>query len=234
MKIPLSRCKQLENECGPAALKSVLDYYNINVQLDDLTTEVSGQSPIKWRNWFYAMGSAALQRGLKAKVITLTTTIFDPTWYRLDKPQLLQKLKAELKVVQERLNTFKARDPYYFWHIPSYELAEIKAAISFIEHGGTIIFEPISKEKIFSYLRRRIPLLCGINPVLLHKIRRLPNDVSGSAWGHIVTVSGYTRDKFWITDPSDWYAKKQIYQVDQDRLIESILRNDQQLLAVYQ
>ncbi len=221
-KIKLKRIVQPHMECGPAALKIVMDYlgrdnYNLRKIINDTRSEQ------KYVDWEFKLGTAAVARGFNATIFTLSTHFFDPAWYKLSKPALIRRLKKRLAFVT-RYNARDVRDGYIFWCYKQ----STKAIIDFLTKGGNIVFKPITKELISSYISRGIPVICPVNGSIFYGKRRVYrkkyDDIRGVAFGHFVTVIGHKKDRFIVMDNERMSNKtKGIIEVDQDMLINSIL-----------
>ena len=234
MKILLNvpRYKQPPMECGPTCLKEVFDFYNYKI---DLKTIIKGtKSEKKYIDWDYKLGLFALKCGFKVDVYTLTTDIFDPTWYNFKKDVLLKQLKKRLNFVSKN-NKKDVKDGYiWWWYKPALE-----SIIKFIKAGGNIKFVPISKNLIIKLLKKGIPIIAPLNSTLIYKIRRVYrnnfDDIKGEYVGHFIVISGYDsrKDKFILVD-SDRMADKRkgIIKVDADLLINSIIMHTGDLIVV--
>lgn len=221
MKLDISRIKQAEEECGPAALAQVLEYYGTKVPLEKITKAISADSD-KWRDWIFRMGIFAMQQGFKTETITLSTDVFDPTWFDLSKEEIIAKLEEEQKFYEK--NPEKA--------LPWFD-QEMKSAIEYLKKDGKISFKPTTKELIKSYLDKKIPVIASLNYTILQKWSRYDEhkiNEYGSATGHVVVVAGYENNKFIVVDPNENVSET--YEVEEDLLIESILRRDQQILVI--
>ena len=231
--------KQPRQECGTTCLQMVLSYWGKHPPIEELKKECSIGSP-KWRDWEYRLGLAALKRAFKPTVITMQTFTFDPTWFNLSKTDLIKKLKLELEISKKMTRETNTENRYFFWHDPKLEIPEIESAIRYLEAGGEILFKPLSKDLIKNFLSKGAPIIAPHNPSIIHKIPRQDqtgsdwksDDIGGSHWGHIVVVAGYDSDRFFISDPSDWFVKSQKYWVEQDLFIEAVSQNDHQLLII--
>jgi len=229
--IKLRRVVQPYMECGPAALKMVMEYltgkhYNLNQIIKETKSEE------KYVDWDFKLGIAAIRRGFRVTIFTMSTDFFDPSWYKLSKSALIRKLKKRLKFILH-YNKRNIRDGYIWWW---YESSH-KAIISFLEHGGKIVFKPISKELIISYLSKRIPVICSVNGSIFYSKRRVYrgkyDDIRGEYFGHIVVVTGYKNGKFIITDTEKISNKTGgIIEIDADLLINCILTSTGNLIVL--
>jgi len=236
-KINLGIKEQKKDECAIECLSSVLNYLGEeNIDSEKLIKEV-GKLEWKWRNWDYEICSLALKKGYKATVITLSTQIFDPTWFNLKNNKLIAKLKKEKTEIKKLLNKKPKNKEFFASRKPNYELVEIDTIIKFLSKGGKIIFKTITKELIESYLKRNIPIFFPHNSTLLHKkirmLNKKGNDLTGHAWGHVSLIIGYSKNSFYIADPTTWNNKKHYYAKNKNLVIESILRNDQNIFLIY-
>jgi len=232
-KLDLRIEQQVESECAVECLYSVLRYYGISSSRKELVREASYKSK-KWRDWDYKICRSALKRGLKATVVTMSTEIFDPTWFKINIDKLIEKLEVELEKVKNKLKDSKKNINF---HSLSLKIEEISAAITFFKQGGKIEFEPLSIKKIESFIDKNIPVFAPHNSTLLQSKSRMlrfkKNDTSGHDWGHVFLIIGYDDNQFIVADPEKWNRGKHYYEVPKNLLIESILRRNQNIYVVY-
>ena len=231
VRISLPTIEQPESECGPAALWMVLRAYGLVISVDEIAAAAS--SPVKWRDWYYRLGTVALRKGFSATVQTLSTQILDPSWKRLSRAQLKRKLVLGRAFARKKASLPSAqqwRDPYLLVHPLAYELPEYDAALEFLAAGGAIAFEPLTTESIKQSLRRREPIIIGFNAPLLHGLPRSTgtrsDDLHGSDWEHVAVISGSNRRRLLIADTTRAYRRQDRYWIEADRLIEANLRQD--------
>lgn len=218
----------MPNECEPACLKQIMNYFKIRIGLDELVSKISTDN-FRWQNWDFNTARVAMSYGLTTTIYTTSTGIFDPTWFDLEKNELIGKLRKEIKFLKEGK----------YNGLPSY-LEDATAALRYLESGGKIKFECITKELLEDALLRRNPLIAPVNYTLLRNAPReryveskdkwIPDDIKGNSYGHVVVIDGFTNDSFAIVDP--WPKSKGKYLVNKSVLIDSILRNDANLIEV--
>jgi len=240
-KLNIKIKEQKDSECLPACVSAVFEFYKINLGVDGIIKKISIDSE-KLYDWEFKAGKLAIQKGLRAKIYSNVSLIFDPSWSALNRRSLIKKLKKELNYSKKREKVI-GREPNQKHYIyPNKEIAsrmtkEIKSAIKFLEIGGKIDFNPISKEKIQKYIDNNIPIIASINPTLLHRMKRVyndkPDDIRGITWGHVIVISGYDNKNFVISDPGgNFYKGSFEYKIDKDLLLEGILRYNGQLLIL--
>lgn len=226
--LDIERIKQVPNECEPTCLKQIADFYGIDVSLDELISRISTDR-FRWHNWDFNTARVARELGLESVVYTRSAGIFDPTWVGLSGDELAEKLREEV----DYLNTENYNG------LPS-NPEDAAAALRYVEGGGTIQFVPITSKLIRGVLDNRHPLLAGVNFNLMTGVSRekvLPDgswvkdDVKGNSYGHIVVLNGYDADNISVVDP--WPYSEASYFVNEDVLIDSILRNDANVIEVY-
>lgn len=234
-KINIIPIPQQDEECGPACLAAVLHYFKKPIAMEQIMASIPSDIP-KWRDWFYWLGTVAIQQGCAAKVITLSTQTFDVTWQGLSSKKLIKKLQSELRFIAKVLHTKK--EPYRFYfteHHPKVEREEIRAAIRFLQQGGTIRIQPTTQDLLERALERSNPIIVSVDAAILYRTARgIPksDDVRGTTWGHVVVVNGFDKKNFFIVDPATWYQKTQCFRVPKAYVIESILRRDQNILII--
>ncbi|MEF3691750.1 MAG: C39 family peptidase [Candidatus Moraniibacteriota bacterium] len=232
---------QKDEECLSECLFSVIKYYGINVIIDDIIFSISNNSD-KLYDWEFKAGNFALNNGLKSTIYTNVSYLFDPSWHNLDNNKLLEKMKKEAKYFYKRAEEINKEPEQKNYIFPNKFIAErykkeIDAAIGYVENNGNILFDPISKDLIKSLLNREVPVIVSINPALLHRMKRAynfkPDDIRGSAWGHVIIISGYDGNDFIIADPGgDFYSGAFKYSMNMDRVVESILRYNGQMIVI--
>jgi len=235
MKYNIIPIKQQDEECAPTCLVMALNAFGIRARQEEIIEKIPKETP-KWREWLYWIGCAALDYVPKVEVFSMNTQIFDPTWSNLNNSNLAKQLKKELQFVQKILSSSK--EPYqdYFKeHYIDMEIWELKSAIAFLKKGGNISIKPTTTEIIKQKLKSGHIAIASVDATIMYNVARgIPKSdpIKGSAWGHVVLIGGYNNANFIIFDPADWYKKKQTFSIPHDRLIEAILRRDQNILFV--
>jgi len=218
-------------QCGPSCLQAVLKFYEEEISIKKLIEET--KSRYKWHDWDYLLGLAALKKGLKVVVHTRSTSVFDPSWWKLSNTQLISKLKKELDYAKK--NKKKRRASWSYTTL-AYEAKEIKTAINFLKSGGAIDFNIASAQLIQKYIHDNTPVMCAFNQQILHKAARIHkqkvDDIKGAITGHMIVVIGYNKSKFKVADPGLWYNRSHYYWVSQQDLIDAIVRYDGNLIAI--
>jgi len=207
--------KQPDNyTCGPTCLNAIYRYFKDEIPLE----ETIAQTPRIENGGTLAVLLAchALDRGYRARVYSYNVQVFDPTWFHLDREQLIEKLKLEHEQNPDR-------------RIQSTTLAYIE----FLKRGGELRFEDLSKALLRKYLDRSIPILTGLSATYLYRYPRErepsmeSDDIRGTPSGHFVVLLGYDRGKreVLLADPHipNPVSETSIYHVDIDRVICSIL-----------
>ncbi len=234
MILQIKKIEQQDDECGPASVAEVLDFYKIPYVMQDIIDYTS--NCYKYRDWDYLMGQYLLKNGLKPQLITFQSLIYDPSWNSLSQKNLLSKLKEELQFFCSESPRLQHKG-FKAWHQLGPEISEIEEAIKFIEMGGEVVIKPLSCEDISTFLARGYPIICAYDAILLHGKKRgfmgKPDDIGGVPMGHVSVISGYNKDNFKIIDPSYWYRPEEFYWINKNRLLNSImLRNSQYLVCI--
>ncbi|MCD6476840.1 MAG: C39 family peptidase [Candidatus Aenigmarchaeota archaeon] len=229
VRLNVPRYRQGYMECGPICLKQVMEYFdNVKYEVKSIIKET--KSKYMNNDWIFLLAIAAMKRGFKAKVITLSTEIFDPSWSELDNKKLVKKFKKRLEYLKSKKNK-----DYY---IRAFNIAPLEKAIEFIEKGGNLVFSPIYEELIEYFIKNKIPVIVTVNENIFYGIKRLYNeeydDIRGNANGHMVVISGFDKKNFIITDPerlSD--RKKGIIKRNKKFMLNCILTFSPNLLIIY-
>ena len=105
--------------------------------------------------------------------------------------------------------------------------------MEFLELGGELRYEDLSRSLIRRYLNQETPVLTGLSATYLYAQAREygPNDdfddIRGEPSGHFVVLCGYDRENrtVLVADPlhPNPMGNKQYYEVSMDRLISAVL-----------
>lgn len=205
--------------CGPTCLHAVYRYYNDDLPLDQVISEVTGLA--EGGTLAVMIACHALTRGYQATIYTYNLHVFDPTWFTDGgaSVDLAAKLREQATIKKsKRLRTATA------------------AYLEFIELGGVLRFEELSRDLIRRYLKRNTPILTGLSATYLYRCQRevdsgprkmAYDDVRGEPTGHFVVLCGYDAEskRVLVADPL-WpnpVSEVQLYEVPIDRLVNSIL-----------
>ena len=199
--------------CGPTCLHAVYRYYGDDISLKQVVAEAHllvGGGTLE-----VLLACHALRRGYRAMIYTYNLKVFDPTWFENPDIDLSAKLKEQIKVK------------------PSKKLkVATKAYLEFLALGGILQFQDLTTTLLRKYLKQNKPILCGLSSTYLYRCAREfgptldSDDIRGVATGHFVILCGYdlhNRHVF-VADPlMHPSGKGQLYEVDIDRLVGSIL-----------
>jgi len=200
--------------CGPTCLHALYQYYNDEIALKNVIQEV--KSLKSGGTLAVMLGNHALKRGYKAHIYTYNLNVFDPTWFSLSSPKLVQNLKKQMRY------KFKSK---------RLQVAS-KAYIKFLEGGGKILQTELDDKLIKRYLKQSVPILTGLSATYLYGTQReIPannkfDSVRGEPVGHFVIVNGFddSTGMVYLADPMNPNPlKSQYYSVTFDRLINSIM-----------
>jgi len=203
-----------DETCGPTCLHALYRYYRQRLPLQTVIQEVP--SLPGGGTLGVMLARHALRRGFRARIYSYNLQLFDPTWFGPKAPDLRERLRAQRAFKQDA----KLR-------------AATDAYLEFLDLGGELRFEDLTKALIRKYLDRQIPILTGLNATYLYRCAREfgpqseYDDVRGQPLGHFVILSGYDRDErtVSIADPflRNPVAASHHYAVSMDRVIGAIL-----------
>lgn len=240
-KLNIKIKEQKPNECLPACLSAVFEYYRIKISEKEIIEKISKNS-FKLYDWDFQAGKLTIEKGLKAEIYSNVPQLFDPSWHVISQSELIRKLEKSLEFFKSRSRNFENDSSLMSFMCPNKEVAnrlvrDAETSLEFLKAGGTINFNPISKELIEKITKADIPVIISHSPTLLHRMKRRnnfqPDDIKGDTWGHYIIISGYTKNKFIISDPAGFsYERSLVYKVNKDLLLESILRFSGQLLVI--
>lgn len=201
--------------CGPTSLLQTYRYYGFDKNLDDIIDRVR-RNPDGGTLAVY-LGLEALGEGMGATLYSYNLAIFDPTWERLDRDELIDRLERRAKLVEgERLRRIT------------------RAYAEFLRAGGTVLLPELDRKLLVDLLSAGQPIITGLSATYLYRTPRELHeeydDVRGYPVGHFVVISGYdrARDRFMVVDPSPHtpYSPTGVYPVPAERLLAAILLGD--------
>lgn len=215
MQLELDISRQPDDTtCGPTCLQAVYRYYGDEVGLPGLIQEIPRFD--EGGTLAVLLGCHALRRGYLAKIYTFNLEVFDPTWFRQEGPDLVERLQTQL-----------AYKSAHRLQMASH------AYIEFLSRGGAIKMQDLTGSLIRRYLSQGVPILTGLSSTYLYNDSReigpdcRPDDIRGVATGHFVVLCGYDeqRRKVQVADPylPNPMGKDHYYEVGLDRLVCAIL-----------
>jgi hypothetical protein len=200
--------------CGPTCLHALYRYYGEQIPLEQVIREapqMEGGGALAVQ-----LGCHALARGYDATIYTYNIHVFDPTWFHPVQKPLRNRLLAQMAAKDEWKLRFAT--PFY---------------LEFLERGGKVRMQDLSRTLIREYLNRSIPILTGLSATYLYRDAREappnfdPDDIRGIPAGHFVVLCGYDRVEktVLVADPyqPNPLAPGQQYVVSVDRVICAIL-----------
>lgn len=202
-----------DTTCGPTCLHGVYRYYLDAIRLEDVVAGVP--SLANGGTLAVLLACHALARGYTATIYTYNLQVFDPSWFVPPRGDLRAKLAAQARAKKhERLQI--ATEGY----------------LRFLELGGHVVCEPLTRRLIARLLRAGTPVLTGLSATYLYgEPRELPDgrsdDVAGYAQGHFVVLCGYDgqRHEVMIADPlqSNPHSSTHRYAMDIDIVLGAVL-----------
>jgi hypothetical protein len=206
-----------DTTCGPTCLQAIYQYYGDQIPLPQVIDEVpqlEGGGTLE-----VLLGAHALKRGYAATIYSYNLHVFDPTWFTA-KGGALPGLEDNLA----RQNQHK-KSPKLRFTAESY--------IDFLQNGGEVRFQDLTLNLIRGFLKRSIPVLCGLSATYLYRSAREYgpkqdyDPIRGEPAGHFVVICGYDQHerKARVADPllSNPLGRGQLYSVDLSRLNCSIM-----------
>lgn len=204
-----------DTTCGPTALHAVYHYFKLDLPLETVIQNVNNLEDGGTLAVF--LGIDALKHGFEAEIITYNLKVFDPSWAGLSSPEMVTKLRDQLKYKSGKKFT-EATFAY----------------IDFLESGGTIRFDNLTESLIDKYFDWNIPILAGLSATYLYNTQReytnhknlsVFDDLKGEPMGHFVVLCGREHDRVLVADPyqDNPISKDSYYHVSLDRLLNAIL-----------
>ncbi|MDA1277092.1 MAG: C39 family peptidase [Verrucomicrobia bacterium] len=216
MKVQLDLNMQAQptgETCGPTCLHALYRFYGDPISLEAVIAEVP--SLPTGGTLGVILACHALRRGYRVRIYSYNLNVFDPTWFGPKAPNIQERLKAQQAVKEDS----KLRTSTRFY-------------LEYLELGGDLRFEDLTKALIRKYLNRSQPILTGLSATYMYRSAREfgPNldydDVRGEPLGHFVILSGYDRARrtVQIADPllPNPVSLDHYYEVNMDRLIGAV------------
>ncbi len=201
--------------CGPTCLHAVYQYYGDKLSLDQIIREVPALKEGGTLAVFLACH--ALRRGYRATIYTFNLNVFDPSWFGGRKRVDLRAKLVEQAKQKHSPKLHKATEGY----------------LEFLDLGGEIRFEDISRSLVRDALVHDRPILTGLSATYLYRTPRehgetgREDDIRGVPCGHFVVLCRYNRKKreVLVADPLDPnpLSKGNVYSIGIDRAIGAIL-----------
>lgn len=202
-----------DSTCGPTCLHAVYQYYHDSVALKQIVEEVptlEGGGTLG-----VMLANHALARGYRCSIYTYNLMIYDPTWF-LPGVDIQSRLAARADAITN-----------------AKQKLAIRQYIHFLEQGGKLCLQDLTRSLLRNFLKRNIPVLTGLNSTYLYRTMRVygpkmqDDDVRGDVVGHFVVLCGYDQQKktVMVADPysANPYSKDRMYTAKLDRVIGAIL-----------
>lgn len=207
--------------CGPTCLAKVYQYYGFTRPIDAIVAETP-RNP-DGGTLAVNLGISAMRHGFRPTIYPFGLRVFDPTWRRLPRSAVIDRLQARADTVE----SIKLR-------------RAVEAYKQYLELGGRVQFRDPTPDLLIGILRRGDPILTGLSATFLYGTAREHedryDDIAGHSSGHFVVVCGYRprSDRFVVTDPfrNVPLSRTGRYTVNADRLLAAILLGDQTFDAV--
>jgi len=204
-----------DTTCGPTCLQAVYRYFADPITIEQVVSEVTHLESGGTLAVFLACH--ALRRGYSATIFTYNLHFFDPVWFHPHVRNLREKLIAQAAFKKDNARLQVATQGY----------------LEFLELGGRIYFEDLTRTLVRWYLRRSVPILTGLSSTYLYQsIREFgvngdEDDVRGEPAGHFVVLSGYDKAARTVSVADPYHrnpvAGEQNYAVNIDRVLCAIL-----------
>jgi hypothetical protein len=206
-----------DSTCGPTSLHAVYQYYQDNLPLEEVISEVSFLE--EGGTLAVLLACHALKRGYKTRLYSYNLHVFDPTWFRSSNAKIIKNLEEQLVYKTD----------------PKLHMAT-KAYIEYLKLGGELKCDDLTPDVLNNYFSKGIPILTGLSATYLYNCARertndrdesIYDDIRGLPLGHFVVLCGFTpeNDKIIVADPyqENPFFRNNYYHVPVQRLINSIM-----------
>lgn len=201
--------------CGPTCLHAVYRYFGDGIELPDLISEIpqlSGGGTLA-----VTLGNHALRRGYRAHIVSYNLTVFDPSWFEDERPDLSERLRAQV-LAKDDPKLAEATDSY----------------LDFIQLGGKLSMEDLTPALLRCWLEQGRPILTGLSATFLYRSSRetgegtlRDDDIRGVPQGHFVVLCGWDAERraVLVADPleDNPVFQKQVYWLPVERVITAVL-----------
>lgn len=200
--------------CGATCLHALYRYYGLDLPLARLVREVPQLKTGGTHG--VLLGQHALRHGFEVDLITYNLHMFDPTWFQKPGVDLQERLIRQMEVKTRQ--GFQRASRHY---------------LEFLKLGGRVQMRDLSPELLLGFLRRRMPILTGLNSTFLYREARVvaetnvSDELRGTPEGHFVVICGNNPENntVRVADPYHPNALGQnpLYDVPLNRLLNAIL-----------
>ncbi|TCV90391.1 hypothetical protein [Sulfurirhabdus autotrophica] len=215
LKLPVKMQPQPnETTCGPTCLNAIYRYWGENGSLDSVIERT--QKFEHGGTFAVFLACDALRKGFKATIYTYNLMVFDPTWFAKPAVDIAERLQRQSEVKND-----------------SRLLLATAGYLDFLNLGGRLRFQDLTRPLIRGLLRRNTPILTGLSSTYLYRCAReygpedTPDDVRGTPSGHFVVIAGYNRINrtVLVADPygPHPFGPTHEYWINIDRVLGAVL-----------
>ncbi|MBD3280341.1 hypothetical protein GF389_02360 [Candidatus Dojkabacteria bacterium] len=218
---PNKKQKVGTNVCGPLCLVNIFENLGDKALVEDIMEDLGvTENEI---TYLPQLALYAHKNNLKIKYLQSNPREISPNWKGLESDKYLETLKK----FQEEM------DKESIWK------KNLKFLIEYIEAGGEIEVDDLSREKISQYLAEGYVVLAAVEQTWLWGKRKVKgkieyDDLKGKPSGHFVVIYKEDGDDFLVSDPypTGLEGKEGLYRVSKDTMLVSILVWGAQMIGV--
>jgi hypothetical protein len=172
VNLEFERDKESRISCGIVCIHILMRYYGVRISRE----QISRMFNHKDRGmWISDMGLISLDRGLKARICTYSTALFDPSWFSLGIRGLLDRLEGAVS---------RETRPLIDAH---------RSIMEFLKCGGELCFKIIERDDLVSCLANNQPVILSVASDILHN--------KAGRGMHFIMVVGHRSREFTICNP---------------------------------
>ncbi|MBP9758669.1 hypothetical protein KBD45_03165 [Candidatus Dojkabacteria bacterium] len=219
---PNTKQKVGSHYCGPMCLKNTYDYLGIQKTLKQIFKEMDVDEDTS--TYLSQLARNLNANNVATTIVSSLSKVINYAWRNNTKEEIISKLKRCV-LRSKRPNMISEWDK------------ELLHTLFYLQEGGNIKIENITKEIINSYLKKGKIIITCVETSWFWGNRKILgkttfDDVLGDQSGHFVIITGIKNDKYIINYPYPLKEKNAVTEINQDHLIVATLIWDAQFIII--